>query len=48
VAEKVSQASKEGGFLGIGGTVVSREEQEGLKQLADALGVPARPAPRSS
>jgi hypothetical protein len=50
VAEKVSQASKEGGFLGIGGTVVSRDEQEGLKQLADALGVPARPAadPRSS
>jgi hypothetical protein len=39
VATKVSQASKEGGFLGIGGTLVSREEQDALKQLADVLGV---------
>jgi hypothetical protein len=39
VATEVSQASKEGGFLGIGGTLVSREEQDALKQLADVLGV---------
>jgi hypothetical protein len=42
VAEKVSQASKEGGFLGIGGTVVSSSEQEALEQLAGVLGVKAR------
>jgi hypothetical protein len=48
VAAKVSQASKEGGFLGIGGTVVSREEQEALTKLTDVLGVTAqRPAVRS-
>ncbi len=43
VATKVAHASKEGGFLGIGGTEVSTEEQEALKQLASALGttVPA-------
>jgi hypothetical protein len=39
VAAKVAQASKEGGFLGIGGTPVSRDEQVGLEQLADVLGV---------
>ena len=38
VATKVAHASKEGGFLGIGGTEVSTEEQEALKQLASALG----------
>jgi hypothetical protein len=43
VAENVSQASKEGGFLGIGGTQVSREEQEALDQLNDLLGVHTRP-----
>lgn len=42
VAAKVAQASKEGGFLGIGGTPVSRDEQEGLDQLAGVLGVKAR------
>jgi hypothetical protein len=41
VAVKVSQASKEGGFLGIGGTLVSPEEQEALAQLARTLGVSA-------
>jgi hypothetical protein len=44
VAAKVSQASKEGGFLGIGGTPMSRDEQEALEQVADVLGVNARPA----
>src|SRR4029450_6466097 len=39
VAAKVAQASKEGGFLGIGGTLVSNDEQEALKQLTDVLGV---------
>jgi len=47
VAAKVSQASKEGGFLGIGGTQVSADEQAALDQLAAVLGVhtaqPARP-----
>jgi hypothetical protein len=44
VATKVAQASKEGGFLGIGGTLVSREEEEALKQLADILGTTVRRA----
>jgi hypothetical protein len=37
VATKVSEASKEGGFLGVGGTVVSTSEQEALDQLANVL-----------
>jgi hypothetical protein len=43
VATDVSQAAKEGGFLGMGGTLVSRDEQEALAQLAQALGVAAEP-----
>jgi hypothetical protein len=44
VATKVSEAAKEGGFLGFGGTLVSDEEREGLRQLAETLGVrPAAP-----
>jgi hypothetical protein len=39
VAAKVAHASKEGGFLGIGGTLVSRDEQEALNQLANVLAV---------
>jgi hypothetical protein len=39
VATKVSQASKEGGFLGIGGTLVSADEQAALQQLSDVLGI---------
>jgi hypothetical protein len=42
VAAKVAQASKEGGFLGLGGTPVSRDEQVGLEQLADILCVNVR------
>ena len=42
VATKVAHASKEGGFLGIGGTLVSSDEQAALDQLADVLGVDAR------
>jgi len=43
VASKVSQAAKEGGFFGIGGTAVSSDEQAALKQLADVLGMSAAP-----
>jgi hypothetical protein len=43
-ATRVAQASKEGGFLGIGGTLVSPEEQAALDELAAALGVTAPPA----
>jgi hypothetical protein len=43
IATKVSQASKEGGFLGFGGTLVSGEEEDALKQLADVLGISTRP-----
>ena len=41
VAARVSQASKEGGFLGIGGTPVSPDEDAALKQLSEVLGVKA-------
>ena len=41
VAAKVAQASKEGGFLGFGGTLVSAEEREALGELAQTLGVSA-------
>jgi len=40
-AKKVSEAAKEGGFLGFGGTLVSDKEQAALKELADKLGVTA-------
>jgi hypothetical protein len=41
VAQRVANASKEGGFLGIGGTLVSEQEQAALKDTASALGVTA-------
>ena len=41
VASRVANASKEGGFLGIGGTLVSGEEQAALQEMAAALGVHA-------
>lgn len=47
VAAKVSHASKEGGFLGFGGTAVSSDEEEALRQLADVLGI-KRPKPASA
>jgi len=40
-AKKVSEAAKEGGFLGFGGTLVSDKEQAALKELADKIGVKA-------
>ena len=39
VAQRVANAAKEGGFLGIGGTRVSGEEEAVLKDTATALGV---------
>jgi len=39
VAAKVSQASKNGGLFGVGGTLVSAQEQEALSRLTDVLGV---------
>ena len=39
VATSVSQAAKEGGFLGMGGTPVSGSEEQALEQLSDILGV---------
>jgi hypothetical protein len=41
VAMKVAQASKEGGFLGFGGTLISAQEREALNELAGTLGVSA-------
>jgi Bacterial protein of unknown function (DUF937) len=38
VAQSAAEAAKEGGFLGIGGTLVSKEEQAALDQLKAALG----------
>jgi len=38
VAQKVAEASKEGGFLGIGGTRVSKEEEQALAAIKSALG----------
>lgn len=39
VAIRVANASKEGGFLGFGGTLVSEQEQQALAATASALGV---------
>jgi hypothetical protein len=41
VANAVAEASKEGGFLGFGGTRVSEDEQAALKELAATLDVKA-------
>jgi hypothetical protein len=38
VAQAAAEAAKEGGFLGIGGTLVSKDEQAALGQLKAALG----------
>jgi hypothetical protein len=39
VGQKVSEAAKEGGFLGFGGTQVSEQEAATIKELSTALGV---------
>jgi len=41
LAEVTAEASKEGGFLGISAVRVSEKEEEGLDELANALGVSA-------
>jgi len=38
IAENVSKAAKEGGFLGFGGELVSEGEKELAKDVAQALG----------
>jgi hypothetical protein len=42
LAQKTSEASKEGGFLGFGGTQVSDEESAAVKELTSALGMSAK------
>jgi D-tyrosyl-tRNA(Tyr) deacylase len=37
VAKKVAEAAKEGGFLGMGGTLVSQKEEDALKELDAVL-----------
>jgi hypothetical protein len=39
VSTRVAKASKEGGFFGIGGTLVSEKEQQALADTASALGL---------
>lgn len=39
VGQKVAEAAKEGGFLGIGGTRVNEQEAMTIKELSTALGV---------
>ena len=41
VGRQVAEAAKEGGFLGMGGTLVSAQERATLDELAGALGVSA-------
>ena len=37
IAQKVAEASKEGTFLGMGGTLVSKNEEEALEELKQVL-----------
>jgi hypothetical protein len=39
ISQRVAEASKEGGFLGIGGTRVSAEESAAIKEVAGAMGI---------
>lgn len=39
IATKVAEAAKEGGFLGVGGTLVSEDEKKALGEISGALGV---------
>lgn len=39
IAEAVAKAAKEGGFLGFGGELISKNEKEIYRQIAFALGV---------
>jgi hypothetical protein len=37
LSRKVAEASKEGGFLGIGGTRVSKEEEQAIADVTSAV-----------
>ena len=39
ISQRVAEASKEGGFLGFGGTLVSEQEQAALSSISGALGL---------
>lgn len=41
IAEHIAKAAKEGGFLGFGGEVISKNEKEIFAQISSALGLPA-------
>ena len=41
ISQKVAEAAKEGGFLGIGGERVSPAEQATLEEIDEALGLRA-------
>jgi hypothetical protein len=41
IAQSTAEAAKEGGFLGIGGTLVSDQEKAALATVHDALGLAA-------
>ncbi len=41
IAENIAKSAKEGGFLGFGGEIISKNEKEIFAQIASALGVPA-------
>jgi hypothetical protein len=41
LANRVAEASSEGGFLGIGGVKVNDSEKAALAEIATALGIPA-------
>jgi hypothetical protein len=42
LAQKTAEASKEGGFLGIGGVKISDDEKAAVNELSSALGMSAR------
>jgi hypothetical protein len=46
-SQRVAQAAKEGGFLGIGGELVSEREQEMLETIGEIFGVPRSTPPAS-
>jgi hypothetical protein len=39
IAQSTAEAAKEGGFLGIGGTLVSEDEKDALNTIHTALGI---------
>ncbi len=44
-SQRAALAAKEGGFLGIGGELVSDREQQMLERLGEIFGVPRNPSP---